>query len=48
MLPDTEDGVVRDEDGVITEEDSGARREDDTTSGTTGSRIFGAANGRTR
>lgn len=28
MMPDPEDGVVRDEDGVITDEDSGAKRED--------------------
>ena len=38
LLPDPEDGEVRDEDGVITEDDSGAKRPDDTTgtSGTSG------------
>ncbi len=33
MLPDPEDGVVRDEDGVITDDDSGASRPDSASGG---------------
>ena len=44
LLPDPENGEVRDEDGVITDDDSGARRDDAATNGGTGA-ANGAASG---
>ena len=50
LMPDPEDGVVRDEDGVITDDDSGAKREDGgadegTSGSTSGSRLLPGTRG---